>query len=124
MPMVTLKRLWLNRMDTGEAITAASGRDRATGYGMDGEVRTYASGRRRAISTAGLKVDVQRTMLALDYDTKEELVSWLGVFCVLRDHRGNAWFGVFFDVSITEYMRPDLYAAQITLQGVTTEEGL
>jgi hypothetical protein len=124
MPILTLDKLWLNRMDTGEAISGASARDRATGYSMEGTVRTYASGRRRAITTAGLRVEVQRRMVALDFDTKEQLVEWLGVHCQLRDHRGNKWFGVFFAVDIGEYMRPDLYSAAITLQAVTTVEGL
>lgn len=124
MPTLNLNKMWLNRMDTGQAIAAASGRERATGYSMEGSVRTYASGRRRAVSTAGLRVQVQRSLVAIDFDTKELLVSWLGSFCQLRDHRGNKWFGVFFEVDVREYMRPDLYAATITLDVVTTEEGL
>lgn len=124
MPILTLNRLWLNRLDTGEAISGASARERGTGYSMEGSVRTYASGRRRAVATAGLQVEVQRRMIALDWATKEELVSWLGVSCQMRDHRGNKWFGVFFAVDVGEYMRPDLYSAAITLLTVTTEEGL
>lgn len=124
MPILTLNRLWLNRMDTGEAISAASGRARSTGYAVAGDVRTYASGRRRAISTAGCEVAVQREMLALDLTVKELLLTWLGVQCQLRDHRGHKWFGVFFAADVAEYMRPDLYAATITLHATTTVEGV
>lgn len=124
MTILTLNQLWLNRMDTGEAIHGASGRSPTTGYAMDGGVRTYASGRRRAVSTAGLKVEVPRTMVALDYATKELLITWLGVHCQLRDYRGGKWFGTFFDVEVSEYMRSDLYAATITLLTTTTVEGV
>lgn len=121
--ILTLTRLWLNRMDTGEAISGAGGRNPTTSYGMDGGVRTYASGRRRAVATAGVKTEVPRTMIALDLATKDKLISWLGSNCQLRDHRGNKWFGVFYDVAISDYMRPDLYAATITLAVTTTVEG-
>lgn len=124
MTTLLLQKLWLNRLDTGEAIAGASGRQPSTGYAMDGQVRTYASGRRRAVSTEGLKVEVQRTMVALDYPTKETLISWLGSSVQLRDYRGNKWFGVFFEISVGEYMRPDLYQATITLQSTTTVEGV
>lgn len=124
MTILTLNKLWLNRMDTGAAISGASGRTPAAGYSMEGDVRTYASGRRRAISTAGTKIEVQRTLVALDYDTKELLITWLGASVQLRDYRGNKWFGVFFDVQVNEYMRPDLYSATFTLIGTTLIEGV
>jgi hypothetical protein len=114
----------LNRTDTGEAISGASGRDRATTYSMEGERRKYANGRLRAVGTVGVAGEVTRTMVALDYASKEKLISWLGVNCQLRDHRGNRWFGVFFAVNVSEYMRPDLYAAAITLLTTTTVEGV
>jgi hypothetical protein len=120
---LVLSKLWLNRMDTGEGISGAGGRQPSSGYGMDGQVRTYASGRRRAVSTVGVKVEVPRTMVALDFATKEKLITWLGINCQLRDHRGNKWFGVFYDLAIAEYMRPDLYAVTITLLVTTTTEG-
>ncbi len=122
MTILQLNRLWLNRMDTGEGISGASGRMPSTSYAMDGAVRTYSSGRRRAFSTTGLKVEVPRQMVALDYATKELLVTWLGVYCLMRDYRGGKWHGVFYDVAVSEYMRSDLYAATITLLVTTTDE--
>ncbi len=122
MTVLNLTRLWLNRLDTGEAISGASGPGPATGIAMDGAVRTYAAGRRRSISTAGLKVEVPRTMVALDFATKDRLISWVGTLVQLRDFRGGKWYGVFFELNITEYRRPDLYSASFTLQGTTTTE--
>lgn len=122
--ILVLNKLWLNRMDSGESLSGASGPDRPTGYGIDGGVRTYASGRRRAISVAGLRGDVTRSMVALDFATKERLITWLGLHVQMRDHRGNRWYGVFFGVEVSEYKRTDLYSAAITLQTTTTVEGV
>lgn len=124
MTILVLDKLWLNRVDTGEAIAGWSGRDRSTGYGVDGAVRTYASGRRRAISTAGVQGEVSRTMAYLDLATTDRLVTWLGAQVLMRDHRGQRWYGVFFNVAVSEYMLPTLYAATITLQTTTTVEGV
>lgn len=124
MAILLLNRLWLNRLDTGEAISGPSGRDRATGYSIDGSVRTYASGRRRAISIPGLKGEVSRSMVDIDYATKEKLITWLGLTVLMRDHRGNRWFGTFFDVEISEYMPVDMYSLTITLNTTTVVEGV
>lgn len=124
MTTLVLTRLWLTRLDTGEQISMASGRDRDTNHSIDGAVRTYASGRRRAISTAGVKGEITRRGVAIDHATKEKLIGWLGVHCQLRDHRGNKWFGVFFSIGVGEYMRPDLYSAAITLETTTTTDGV
>lgn len=124
MTVLNLTRLWINRVDTGDAISGASGRDRVTNYGMDGEVRKYASGRLRSVTTAGLRINVPRSLVALDFATKEKLVTWLGLNVQVRDHRGNKWFGVFYGVDVTDYMAPGLYAATITLLSTTTVEGV
>lgn len=124
MAILVLNRLWLNRMDSGEAISGASGPDRSTGYSVDGNVRTYASGRRRAITVAGLRGEVARSMVAVDFATKERIITWLGLHVQMRDHRGNRWYGVFFGVDVGEYKRADLYTVTITLQTTTTVEGV
>jgi hypothetical protein len=122
--ILTLNKLWINRVDTGEAISGGSGRDRSTGWSIDGSVRTFASGRRRSIAVAGVRGEVPRTMVALDLTTKDLLVSWLGTQVQMRDHRGQKWFGVFYAIDVAEYMHPGLYSATITLQSVTTVEGV
>ncbi len=122
--ILTLDRLWLNRTDTGEAISARSGDDRPTGYAVDGEVRTYAGGRRRAITTAGTKGSVQRTLEAIDLATADRLKGWLGLHVQMRDHRGQRWFGVFLSVDVREYKDPGLYSAAISLETTSADEGV
>lgn len=124
MTMLTLNRVWLNRVDTGEAISAPGSRDRQTGWAVDGQVRTYASGRRRGVITAGLKGEIPRTLLAIDYATVQKLQTWLGLNVQYRDNRGQKYFGLFLDLAVREYLRPDLYAATITIQTTTTVEGV
>jgi hypothetical protein len=124
MTSVVLNKLWLNRMDTGEAISGATDRDRTQGFSIDLAVRTYANGRRRAISTAGLIGELPFRLLAIDLATKENLTTWLGIQVQARDHRGQKWFGVFGNLAVTEYMLPTLYAAAFTIQTTTTVEGV
>lgn len=124
MTTLPLVHLWLNRMDTAEEFHAVSARDRPTGHSVDGSVRTYASGRRRAISTAGTKGEVSRTFVDITQTQKDQLITWLGTSVQMRDHRGNKWYGVFFTVAIGEDIRYDLYSATITLETTSTIEGV
>jgi hypothetical protein len=124
MTTLVLNALWLNLADTGEGLSGASGRDRQTTAEMAGDVETLANGRQRAFAVAGVKVSVTRRMVGISFAQKEKLMTWLGRNVQMRDHRGNKWHGVFYAVSVDEYMRPDLYAATITLLVTTTVEGV
>ena len=126
MTAVVLTRMWLNRTDTGEGISGASGRMPTTSHSKDGQRRRYASGRMRGIAVAGVAIDVPRRFVALDLAATEKLAGWLdqSVHCQLRDIRGQKWFGTFYDLEIGEYMRPDLYWATVTLLVTTTTEGV
>ncbi|WP_435233372.1 hypothetical protein [Micromonospora aurantiaca (nom. illeg.)] len=100
MSTLILDRLWINRLDTGEAVAAKSW-DRSPSYDMDGEVRSYAGGRQRSISTEGERGSVSFTLRKLPLATVELLRSWMGLAVQVRDDRGQCWVGVFFQV------RPD-----------------
>jgi hypothetical protein len=124
MTVLTLNKTWINRLDTGEGIAFATGRDRTQQFSMDLNVRTYASGRRRAISTVGEAGEVSFRALAVNLTMIEKLRSWAGVNVQVRDHQGQKWFGVFAGIAVTEYMPVNLYAATITLLTTTTVEGV
>ncbi len=124
MPALTLNRYWLNLMSTGEGVSAASSRGKGYTVGVDARVDTYANGRRRAISTPGLKRDVPVTLLVVSLPFKDYLEDWLGQNVQLRDTRGQKWFGIFAELTVTEYMSPSLYNVSFTLLGTTTTEGV
>lgn len=124
MAILPLTKLWINRLDTGEAVSGATGRGRSQSFAMDLSVRTYASGRRRAISTAGEAGEVPFTLVQCTLDQVTTLRSWKGISVQVRDHRAQKWFGVFGEINVSEYMRPDLYSLTFTLRLVTFTEGV
>ncbi|MEU4367559.1 hypothetical protein [Micromonospora chersina] len=101
MTMLILDRVWINRLDTGEAVAAKSW-DRSPTYDMDGEVRTYAGGRQRSITTEGERGAFSFTLRKLPLATVEVLRSWKGIAVQVRDHRGQSWVGVYFQVTPKE----------------------
>lgn len=122
--MLALTKLWINRLDTGEALSAQSGQDRSQVFSIDLGVRTYASGRRRAISVQGEHGQLQWRLVAVSLATVTQLRAWTGIAVQVRDHRGQKFFGVFAGTTISEYLQPDLYAVTITLETITYVEGV
>lgn len=125
MTVLVLDKLWINRVDTGEAIAAISSpSDRSQQHVTPVVVREYASSRLRAISTGGTRGQFTWRLVAIDQATKDKLISWEGAAVQVRDYRGQRWFGVFADVDVTEYESPTMYTAGFTLQTITVVEGV
>lgn len=122
MAQLNLVRVWINRMDTGEGLSApSSGRSRA--HSMAGEVRSYAGGRQRSIVVEGERGTFSFTLLRLTLDEVDTLRLWTGDTVQVRDHRGQRFFGVYYDVAITEY-KDNYYSVGISLATVTASEGV
>jgi hypothetical protein len=124
MPTLVLDKLWVNLVSSGEGISGASNRGKGWTVEMDLSVRTYASGRRRAIGVAGLKRELPYTLVAVYLPTRTYLEDWIGKTVQVRDNRGQKWYGVFAGLSVGEYMRTDLYTVSFTLLEATTVEGV
>lgn len=126
MTILTLTKVWINRNDTGEGLSAYS--DPASGneqWANDGGVRLYASGRRRAYTIEGEGGEVPFTLVELTYDQVETLREWKGLNVQVRDHRGRKWFGVYLSVAVTPIRNyVTVYTAGFTLQTTTTVEGV
>lgn len=124
MTILLLDKLWINRLDTGEAIAAISHpSDRSQQHARQVVTREYASGRVRAIST-GVAARAQLTwrLVNISQTMKDALVSWAGVAVQVRDYRGQKFFGTFDQVDVTEYEQPGFYTAGFTLQTITVDE--
>lgn len=124
MTVLILDRLWINRMETGEAISARTARERPQTHTTPVEIRTYANGRQRAIASAGHRGELGFRLVDLTLPTVTRLRAWQGLTVQVRDHRGQRWHGVYASVEVGEYMTPTLYSAAITLQLVTVTEGV
>ncbi|MCX5066898.1 hypothetical protein OOJ91_13685 [Micromonospora lupini] len=129
MATLILDRVWINRLDTGEAVSAGSV-DRSQQYEQDGEVITFAGGRQRAVATEGERGTFGVTLRRVSLATVGKLRDWMGVAVLVRDHRGQRWTGVFFTVMPSEPpVAPGPTAAYwydvaLTLRTITAAEGV
>lgn len=125
MATLNLTKVWVNRLDTGEAVSAQSAPGRARSHSKAGEVRTYASGRQRAITKAGLRGAFDFTLVRVTLAEVLLLESWIGVPVQVRDHRGQRFTGVFFDVPAVEHKDDrDRYDVPLALRTITAAEGV
>lgn len=120
MATLTLTRVFVNRLDTGDAFGAQSAPDRPQVWSEGGEVRTYAGGRQRGISEAGERGSVTMTLVALTKANVDTLRSWKRIPVLVRDHRGQSWPSVFYEVEVGEY-RDGFYTATMTFYVITEE---
>lgn len=124
-----LDRVWINRLDTGEAVSAKSW-DRSQSYAMDGDVVAFAGGRQRAVSVEGEQGSFSVTLRGVSLETVDTLRSWKGLPVLARDHRGQQWTAVFFTVTpIEPLVAPGATAAYwydvaLTLRTITAAEGV
>ncbi len=122
MATLNLDRVWVNRWDTGQAVSGHStGRGRMRG--MEGEVRRYAGGRQRSFTAAGLHGTFAFTLRQVSLATIDLLETWVGLPVQVRDHRGQRFVGVFYAVVPAEVGVKEWDVA-LELHTVTVVEGV
>ncbi|WBB94177.1 hypothetical protein [Verrucosispora sp. WMMC514] len=123
MAAITLNRVWINLVASGEAIAAYSA-DRGRSAAVQGETRTYGGGRRRAVTQQGHTDTTTFTLRRITTAQRDRLRDWLGQQIMWRDYRGQLAVGVLFDIEVREYKTEiDLYDVTTTLHEVTWAEG-
>jgi hypothetical protein len=124
MATLTLNKVWINLMPTGDAISAPSA-DRTRTYQAKGEVRTYGGGRQRAITAEGLSSTFAFTLRLVTWAQIQTLVSWIGRTVQVRDHRGTQYYAIFNTVTPVEIPKnPAKFDVQISVSTVTFTEGV
>ena len=124
MATLILDRVWVNRLDSGQAVSAQSGTDRARSHAMDGEVRTYAGGRQRAYTTVGERGQFEVTLRMVSQATIDVLRSWIGVPVQVRDARGQRFVGIYFEVPVSELRSAAFYDVRLSVRTLTVAEGV
>jgi hypothetical protein len=119
-----LTKVWINQLSDGAAVSAQSAPQRARGHDVAGEVRTYAGGRQRAVTTAGERGKFVFALMDVTLPTVEVLRSWIRHPVQVRDHRGQRFVGVYFAIDIMETRDAGLYNVAIDLRTLTTTEGV
>lgn len=115
----------MNLASTGEAVYAYSGQDRSVSFSREGEVRTYAGGRRRAIGKEGEIGRFVFVMRDVSWTDIERLRLWEGLQVQVRDSRGRLFNGVFWGFTAPDRpSEPLYYDVSFTLELVTAPEGV
>lgn len=124
MAVVTLTRTWINlAADPSQFVTvdrlagSQGGRTRT----VTGEVRTYANGRLRVVTQAGRPGTIPVTFRTRDQADIDQVWAMAGQPVLVRDPRGRAEYGVYFDVPETDVAR-GLIEVALTLSRVTFSE--
>lgn len=124
MAVLTLTKVWLNRLDNGASVAAQSGIARSRNHSVDGEVSTWAGGRQRASLSDGERTGFGVTLRLLTLPTVDLLRTWIGVPVQVRDARGQKFFGVFFAVDVKEQREASLYDVDLQVRTITVTEGV
>lgn len=123
MATLIINVLWINLVSTGDGISAPSvGPEFESG--LNGEVRTYAGGRQRYVGVEGVAGQLERTLRLLTIDEVETLESWCGQTVLVRDYRGQHWWGVYSKIRRHAIKGSDKYDITFTLNIVTQDEGV
>ncbi len=123
MAMITLGRVWINLLATGESINAYSS-DRSRGTGINGTVNQYAGGRFRPTTIEGVRGSFAFKLRDVTELQIETLKTWYGQPVVVRDHRGRVYFAVFFNLAETERRDTSLYDVALTIEEITYTLGV
>lgn len=87
--------------DESQWVEASTDGEGVTPY-IEGEVRTYAGGRRRMVRTPGAMKTMGFTFDHLDRDDVLQLEAWAGQEVMVRDEVGRKVWGVYFAAPATE----------------------
>jgi hypothetical protein len=102
MATLTLNKMWVNLVSTGAGVSGQAAIGRTEDYTLPGEVRTYAGGRRRSITSVGEVGTYKWQYRLVPRTTVDTLHSWIGLLVQVRDTRGRRLFGAYFALIIEE----------------------
>lgn len=102
MAIVTLGDLWIHLASNLATFVQVYMGALQEESGVSGEVRRYANGVFRSITTAGNSRSIQVEMPYLDRDDLETLEGWVGQAVMVRDPLGRKVFGTFFTIETSE----------------------
>jgi hypothetical protein len=104
MATLTLDRTWITLHSTGVSISGYSGRDREWSQSTNTEVRTYAGGRQRAVTSEGVSGSYTFTLRFVSEADVNTLISWMGQTVLIRDNWGRKFYGVVSEIPPRELL--------------------
>jgi hypothetical protein len=124
MATIDLNRVWVNLVTTGQGVSGLSARARSEDYQVPVDIRTYAGGRRRAVTSAGELGKYAFQLMLVSRTTVSTLRTWQGQLVQVRDHKGRQFFGVYSAMTVEEVVSRSTWNVAIQLTVVTTTAGV
>lgn len=125
MASILLDRVWITlASDTSKSLSILRTDGQSFGDGLNGEIRSYAAGRERLITTRTRKVGVQvgLAMKPVDYAV---LNDWAGKLILYRDEHGTKMWGAYLGAPWkpllafgTDWRQVDLTIGRVTYSEV------
>ena len=123
MAMLDLRHTWINLVATGDEVHCKTA-SRSESNESEGDVRTYASGRRRYFSKAGVKESMSFTLVDVTPDDLATLKDWKDDLVLVRDYKGRKMYGTYNSLSVTDSKTAAFHQVVMTVTEVTHAEGV
>lgn len=122
MASVTFQGLWVNDgSDLSDFRHFDAGKTTSFGASVAGEVRTYAGGRRRVISSVGSPVQWAFSLTWVSQADLAWLEARMGALVLVRDEIGRAVWGTYLGLSVTDYVGRTECQVDVSLESVSHE---
>jgi hypothetical protein len=124
MAQVTLDRLWLSdAADPADAVAFFT-TGRSDSRDTAGDVRVYANGRLRVVTTGARQQTLGVTLRLVDPVALARLEGWRGRVLLLRDAWGRKLYGTYFRLTVDDYKDRSGHDVQLTFQQVSHSEAV
>jgi len=105
--VVAFEDAWITLASNPTLSVHASFPQRGSKSDTAGEVRFYAGGRSRVITSANRSATFPLTLQLLSDDDLDLLTSWSGRVLLLRDGEGRRTFGTYLSLDVTDWWDAD-----------------
>ena len=122
---LTFTDVWITDVATSVSVHG-SFPDRLSSDEVTGDVRSYAGGRLRSITSARTKATYPIVMQLLSDSDAALLKTWRGRVLLLRDSAGRRVFGTYFVRSVEDFyvQSVTLHNVSLTFQEITYSEAV
>lgn len=124
MASLTLTRLWIHSAADLSDYLVLPWVQSSEDVTVQGQVRTYANGRRRSVSRPGAATRLPYTLPYVSPAQLEDLRGRVGVLQMVRDSRGRLHWGQFWSLQVSERPTSTFKTVSFVLEVVTFSEAV
>lgn len=120
MATINLTQIWIHDAADLSSYITADVLEVQPSFAIDGEVRTYAGGRRRLITRAGRSRSLPLTLELVAAADVAQLEAWAGQLLMVRAPQGLLMFGSFLGLEAVWRAADEAEAVSLAITEITT----